>query len=137
MSSAFHRIPAVAFLCAAAVLATAGASLADQSPHVATPGTQASVIAMNQKLKGDDVSVTYAYLPKDGTLAIFAADPSSASAKRIGAVNLTAGDHHDVAIKLSTQPGKGAKLWAAVEPANAHKPFVAYGKPAMETFKLL
>ena len=41
---------------------------------LAAIGTPPLVIAINQKLKGDDVSIDYAFLPKDGTIAIFAGD---------------------------------------------------------------
>ncbi len=50
------------------------ASALTSSATLAAPGIPPSVIAMNQKLKGDAVSITYAYVPKDGTLAIFSSD---------------------------------------------------------------
>ena len=82
---------------------TSGAALA-------VPGVSPSVIAMNQKLKGDAVSITYAYVPKDGTLAIFSSDGSGKmSAKPIGHVALSAGDHRDIKVTLSSDPKPGTK----------------------------
>ena len=57
-----------AAVMAAGMLISSGAFAADS-------GTPASVLAMNQKPKGESVSITYAFAPEDGTLAIFAVDP--------------------------------------------------------------
>lgn len=104
----------------------------------ATLGTQASVIAMNQKAKGDAVSITYAFAPKDGTLAIFAVDPSNRpNAAPIGEVALSTGDHRDVSIKLKEDPKPGTRLWAAVEQGKGGKPFKNLDGPAEQSFKVL
>ena len=73
----------------AAMLVTLGA--------LATIGTPPVVIALNSKLKGDDVSIAYAFLPKEGTIAILASDARGHMGKEpIGLVGLTAGDHYNV-----------------------------------------
>ena len=54
-------------------------------------GTPPSVIAINQRVKGNVVSITYAFLPKDGTLAIFSGGTSGHVGNvPIGHVALTA-----------------------------------------------
>ena len=120
---------------------TAGAVLASTlgvaGAFAATPGTQASVIAMNQRTKGDAVSITYAYAPKDGTLAIYAVDPSRPNANPIGEVALSTGDHRDVSIKLKEDPKSGTKLWAVVEQGKGGKPFRNLDGPAEQSFKAL
>jgi hypothetical protein len=116
--------------------AASAATMSD--PAITTPGTHASVIAMNQKLKGDAVSITYAYLPSDGSLSIFSGDPAgSQNAKPIGQVSLKAGDHRDVNVQLSDSPKEGTKLWAVLEKAKSGQAFKDFDKPAEQTFKAL
>jgi hypothetical protein len=104
----------------------------------AEPGTQASVIAMNQKAKNDSVSITYAFAPKDGTLTIFSANPQkNANAKPIGEASLTPGDHRDVHVKLNVEPKSGTRLWAVIEQGKGAKPFVNLDGPAEQTFKVM
>lgn len=94
---------------------------------------------MNQKLKGDAFSITYAYVPKDGTLAIFSSDPSEKmSAKPVGHIALSAGDHRDVKVTLSSSPKPGTKLWAVLEQSGSDSaPFKDAGQPAEQSFKVL
>ncbi len=115
----------------AAMLATLGA--------LAVIGTPPVVIAMNQKLEGDNVSIAYAFLPKDGTIAIFASDARGHLGKEpIGLVGLTAGDHYDVNVAVSPLPKSGTKLWAVLEPAGDPQPFMKLdGEPAEQAFKML
>jgi hypothetical protein len=106
---------------------------------LAAVGTPPSVIALNQKTKGNDVSITYAFLPKQGELAIYSSDSSGRIGKTpIGRVALAAGDHRVVRVALSPSPKAGARLWAVVEPKGGTQPFKRLsGKPAEETFKTL
>lgn len=107
------------------------------SAFAADPGTPASVLAMNQKPKGESVSITYAYAPADGTLAIFETDPAEhTSAKPLGLAPIQRGDHRDVKIKLNEEPKPGTKLWA-VEQSKAGKPFRNVDGPAEQTFNIL
>ena len=87
---------------------------------LAAIGTPPVVIAMNQKLKGDGVSITYAFQPKDGTLAIFPSDVRGhMSTEPIGLVGLAAGDHR-------------------TEQAGRAQPFTRLdGDPAEQMFKTL
>ncbi len=106
---------------------------------LAAVGTPPSVIVLNQKAKGNAVSITYAFLPKPGELAIYASDSNGHMGKTpIGQVTLDAGDHRNVKVALSSSPKAGAKLWAVVEPKGGTQPFKRLsGKPAEETFKTL
>ena len=115
----------------AAMLVTLGA--------LATIGTPPVVIALNQKLKGDDVSIAYAFLPKEGTIAIFASDARGHMGKEpIGLVGLTAGDHYNVNVALNPLPKSGTKLWAVLERAGGTQPFTKLdGELAEQTFKML
>jgi hypothetical protein len=75
-----------------------------------------SVIALNQKPKGGDVSITYANLPAKGTLAIFSSDAQGRMSRtRVGKVALDAGDHRNIKVKLNSTPRDGARLWAVLE----------------------
>ena len=83
---------------------------------VAASGTPASIIAMSQKPKNSSVSITYAFLPKDGSLNIYAVSPSGKrEGKPLGDVTLKAGDHRDVAVKLMSMPKHGSRLVAVIE----------------------
>ena len=115
----------------AAMLVTLGA--------LAAIGTPPVVIAMNQKLEGDSVSITYAFLPKDGTLAIFPSDVRGRmSAEPIGLVGLAAGDHRNVKVPLSPLPKSGTKLWAVLEQAGRAHPLTTLDDdPAEQMFKTL
>src|SRR5690348_17881460 len=95
----------------ATILMAGGAAVA-----APTPGIPASVIAMNQKIKDNAVSITYAYMPKDGTLDIYAVDSNGKlGAKPLGKVSLTAGDHRDIIVGLSSVPKEGTRLRAVIE----------------------
>jgi hypothetical protein len=94
-----------------------------------------SVIALNQKPKDDTVSITYAYTPKDGRLVLFSGDPDAkGSAKEVGSVDLKAGDHRDVKVKLSTAAKSGEQLWAAIEQPKSDTPMVSGDERAEQSF---
>jgi hypothetical protein len=96
----------------AALLSTLLAS----SAAFAASETQASIIARSQAPKHGAVAITYAYLPKDGSLDIYAVSPSGKrEGNAVGTVALKAGAHRDVAVTLKPMPEKGAKLVAVIE----------------------
>lgn len=96
-----------------------------------------SVLALNQKPKGNDVSITYAYFPQKGKLAVYRSDARGGRGRtRLGEVNIGAGDHRNVMIKLKAAPKPGTKLWAAVEQKNGNL-FKDQGMPAEQSFKVL
>jgi hypothetical protein len=106
---------------------------------LAAAGTPPSVIAMSQKLKGDSVSITYAYMPKDGTLDIFAVGSNGKIEKTpLGKTALTKGDHRNVSVTLASAPKPGTKLDAVLEKSGSHPvPFKDFNEPAQQTFKIL
>lgn len=127
-----HRLVRVLPILGAALFIATGASAASEGIHP-------SVTAMNQKLKNDAVSITYAYLPGNGTLAILSGDPAqkASSAKVIGSVDLSAGDHRDFKVQLNSQPKAGSRLWAEVEQAKSGKLFAGGDERAEQSFKAL
>jgi len=103
---------------------------------ITTPGTQASIIAMSQKPKSDAVSITYAYLPKDGTLNLYAVSSSGQMQKTpVGKVSLKAGDHREVSVSLNPVPKKGERLEAVIE--HSGQPVAHPGDKAERTFQIL
>jgi hypothetical protein len=103
---------------------------------MAATGFGPSVIALDQKPKSDSVSITYAFLPSAGELAIYASDASGKLSKTpAGKVAVDAGDHRDFKVTLSPVPKAGTELRAVLENAN--------GKPlrdrtaSEESFKIM
>jgi hypothetical protein len=91
---------------------------------------------MNQKIKGDAVSITYAYLPQDGTLDIYAVNATGkVGTTPLGKISLTAGDHRDIKVSLSSPPKEGMRLRAVLEKAG--RPFKNSGDVPERTFKVL
>jgi hypothetical protein len=127
----FPKRALAALALPAAMLVTLGALAAIGPPPV--------VIAMSQKVRGAGVSITYAYLPKDGTLAIFPSDARGhMSTEPIGLVGLAAGDHRNIKVLLSPSPKSGTKLWAVLERAGGAQPFTRLdGEAAEQMFKTL
>jgi hypothetical protein len=97
--------------------------------------TAPSVIVFNQKLKGDDVKVTYAYLPSAGNLVIHGDSAGKADSKVLGSVKLEAGDHRDVSVKLNSAPKAGTALWASLTNAD-QKSFWSQSLPSENHFKI-
>lgn len=84
--------------------------------------TAPSIIAFNQALKNDQVTVKYAYLPADGFLEVFGATGNgSRGDKPIGRIELKAGDHRDVAVKVDSAPPKGSSLWIGLADNNGQQ----------------
>ncbi len=96
-----------------------------------------SVLALSQKEKANGVSITYAYFPHKGTLAIYGSDARGRMSKtRLGQVAINAGDHRNIKVALSPAPKSGTRLWAVVEHPNG-SPFKDEGKAAEQSFKVL
>ena len=116
-------------LAGGAAFAGAGTTMSSDTPH-------ASVIAFNQKAKGDAVTITYAFLPQDGTLDIYALDSSGKiGAAPLGKVSLKAGDHRDVKVTLNSSPKQGMRLQAVIEKSG--QPLKYSGDIPERTFKVL
>src|SRR5690348_12217818 len=83
-------IPAVAMVLAASVAPNVGAQ---ESPQAKVPQYPPSVTVLDQKLDSNEISIAYAYMPKDGKLTILSGDPEKKSeASVLGSVELPAGD---------------------------------------------
>ena len=134
MSRLFRYAPgaAAAALSSLFVVSAAAAAATTSLP---------SVIAMNQKPKGGEVSITYANLPKDGYLVIH---PSLKNGKPneqvLGQISLAAGDHRHVKVKLEGKTVPGEKLWAELQQKpgaqGATQPFTDSGAPARQSFMI-
>lgn len=110
--------------------ATFAATMSDATPH-------ASIIAFNQKPKSDNSgSIKYAFLPKDGTLSIYAIDQAGKrEGSPLGKVSLNAGDHRDVGVTLTSTPKDGMRLRAVIEASG--QPLKFHGNHAERTFEVL
>jgi hypothetical protein len=121
-------------LAVGAILAMA---LLGAGTTIAAEAFPPSILVLSQKPAGNTVSITYAYLPQNGTLRIYASDARGGMGPtRLGQVDVSVGDHRDVKIALSAAPERGTKLWAAVEHANGGL-FKRQGKPVERSFKVL
>jgi len=106
------------------------------SAAFAASSTPASIIAMSQKPKNNSVTITYAFLPKAGSLDVYAASRSGKrEGKPLASVALKAGDHRDVEMKLTPVPDKGARLVAVIEQSG--QPIKHSGDRPERTFSIL
>jgi len=135
MKATHILVPAIAILFGAfAVVPSVGAQ---NSPQAQVPPYPPSVTVLDQELKSDEVSVTYAFLPKDGKLTILSGDPEKMSdASVIGSVDLQAGDHRQVKVPLTDAPKPGTQLWAQVDKGKgeAVEPFSKADERAQQSF---
>ncbi len=131
-------VPAIAVLMSAVAIAPNAS--AQNYAQEAVPPYPPSVTVLNQQLKNDEVSIAYAYLPKDGKLTIFSGNPEKMSdASVLGSVELTAGDHRQLKVPLTNAPEAGAQLWAMVDKGkgDAVVPFSKADERAQQSFKAL
>lgn len=129
-ASSFQRPVAVLSGVLLTTLLATGAALAGAST------TPPSIIAMSQKPKSGAVSITYAYLPKDGALDIFAISSSGKmESEPLGNVDLKAGDHRDVSVTLNPLPQTGDRLVGVIEQSG--HPLEHSGDLAERTFSVL
>jgi hypothetical protein len=138
MRSTQFLLPATALLFAA--FAVVPNVAAESSPQAQVPPYPPSVTVLDQELKNDEVSITYAFLPKNGKLTIFSGDPEETSdASVIGSVELQAGDHRQVKVPVTNMPGAGTQLWAKVEEGKGDsvEPFSEADERAHQSFKTL
>lgn len=125
-------------LIALAAIGLASAAEAQEFPSSNVGQFLPSVTVLDQKLKNDAVSVTYAYLPQAGRLAILTGDPAKkSSASVLGSVDLGAGDHREVKVPLQSEPKAGMRMWAQVEQSKSDKPFANSDERAEQSFKAL
>jgi hypothetical protein len=123
-----HMMKPLAIAAAVAILATAA--------NASTDSFLPSVVALDQKLKSDEVSITYAYMPQKGKLVILSTDPEGKAKTVIGSIELAAGDHRDVKVQIKDVPEAGAHLKARVE-ADTDQPFSGSDERAKQLFKVM
>lgn len=124
----FRRRAAFVGAATLSTLLIANAAFADsQKP--------ASIIAFNQKSANGAVSLTYAYLPRNGAVDVYAVGPDGKLAgKSLGNVTLKAGDYRNVRVMLNPLPAKGTRLVAVIE---KDKPINSSGNRPERTFSIL
>lgn len=82
-----------------------------------------SVLAFDQKLKGDAITVDYVQLPEKGYVAVYRIDENGKpSGAPIGHTRMERGDHRQVQIKLSEVPKAGEQLWVTLYKDTDDKP---------------
>jgi hypothetical protein len=105
---------ALTVIAAMGMLASANATTAP-SGTVSTVATPPRVLIFDQKVTGNQVSVEYANLQRNGYVVIYPSDATGQPKKEaLGHTALKAGDHRDVKVKLSSAPQPGAVLWASI-----------------------
>lgn len=83
--------------------------------HAAPSQSEPSVLAMNQKISDGHVVLEYANLPAKGYAVVYGADKDGKPIKEpLGSIELNAGSHIGVKIKLSQTPPAGSKLWVSL-----------------------
>lgn len=90
--------------------------------NAATATTPPSVIAMSQSVQNGEVTLDYAYLPANGYAVIYADENGKPSSAPLGSVELKAGDHRFIKVKLSSKPDKGDRLWVSLYSDKDSKP---------------
>ena len=102
--------PGVAAGLASAVVV--GLTIAAYAEISATPP---SVLIFDQKPQDGTIKLEYAHLPSNGYVVLYGADKEGLPIREpLGHVELKAGDHRNIAIKLNTAPQSGELLWAAL-----------------------
>ena len=108
---------------AAATLTGAFLVGATIAASAATPATEPSVLAFDQKPQSGHVILDYAYLPAKGYAVVYGADKEGKPVKEpLGHVELNAGDHRGVKIKLNNEPAAGSKVWISLYQDKDAKP---------------
>ena len=97
------------------VMSSAAFAVTGAAPASSATTTPASVLVFDQKVQGDSVSVSYAFLPSNGYIVIKTWDKDAARAQDVlGYVELKAGDHRNIKTKLGSAPATGSLLTAAI-----------------------
>ena len=106
---------------ALAVLSMGGISTSARADITST-AIPPSVLVFDQKLQDDQVLVKYAILQKNGYVVIFGSDKDGKPLKEaIGHVELKAGDHRDVMVKVGPLAPL-THLWASIHSDSDAKP---------------
>lgn len=120
-----HLFASLAAAAAVAGLATSALAI------TAAPATDPSVLVFDQSLSGEQINVSYAYLPRDGHIVIYAADGAGKpGGDPLGSAAVKAGSHVNVKVKLDKPGTAGTKLWAALYEDKDGKPGFTKGAEA-------
>ena len=107
----------------AAALATAFVTGATVATHAVAAGAPPSVLAFDQKVQGNEVSLDYVGLPTDGYVVIYGTDKDGKPMKEpLGHAELKAGDHRAIKVKLGSTPQSGSALWVSLYSDKDGKP---------------
>lgn len=129
-------------IAVAGVALAASTAVAVVTAQAAAAPNQPSVLVFNQKAAGGEATITYAYIPKDGFVALYASDPQkSRNTKAIGEATLPAGDSREIKVKIAPTAKAGETLWAELRLGKitdwgASKPVMIDGKPVDQSFML-
>lgn len=93
------------------------------SAHAATNMSEPSVLAFNQKSQNSHIVLDYVNLPVNGYAVVYGADKDGKPIREpLGHVELNAGDHRQIKIKLNSEPPKGTKMWVSLYSDKDGKP---------------
>jgi hypothetical protein len=88
---------------------------AQSEPAGVTAGIQPSVIVLDQKSDGQNIKLTYVYVPQKSFVVIYGSDANGKpSGDPLGTMAIGAGDHRDVKLTLATAVKSGSKLWVSL-----------------------
>jgi hypothetical protein len=98
-----------------AVASSPAFAMSDQkAEHDGAAQPPLSVLAFDQKLKGDTIQISYVNLPESGYVAIFHDLDGKRSDKALGFMALDKGNHNDVSVKIDGPVAPGTTLWASL-----------------------
>jgi hypothetical protein len=98
-----------------AFAANPAVAITDQpASQEATAQVPPSIIAFDQKPKGDAIAISYVHLPHNGYVAVFADENGKRSDKVLGFTALEKGSHNNVSVKLGAGVAPGSALWATL-----------------------
>lgn len=112
-----HTLASLAAVAAVAVVASSALAA------TTAPPTDPSVLVFDQPLSGEQVNVSYAYLPRDGYIVIYGADTTGKPVgDPLGSATAKAGSHVNVKVKLDKPPTAGSKMWVSLYDDKDGKP---------------
>ncbi len=94
-----------------------GAAAAPLAVHAAANNTETppSVLAFDQLPKDNSLTISYAYLPQTGYVAVYKGEANAGpSGAPIGHTSLSSGDHRDFKVTLSEPVNAGEQLWISM-----------------------
>ncbi len=91
-----------------------GAVVLAGAAYAAVPNAPPSILVFNQKADAE-ISVDYVNIPVDGYVVVYAANADGKpTGSPLGSLEVKAGSHIDLKVKLSAAPKPGSNLWASL-----------------------